>query len=97
MFAVKRGDKIDAPVAVVLCKADYCPECFDNPHTFAQTNLNRLWNICEARFRNVEFFAASVVGALGYGSDEDQNVVPVPLHCAPRGVLEPFKWLLSRL
>jgi len=97
MFAVKRGDKIDVPVAVVLCKADYCPESFDNPAKFAQTNLNRTWNICEARFQNVQFFAASVVGSLAYGTDEDGNIVSVPLHCAPRGILEPFQWILSRL
>ncbi len=97
MFAVKRGDKIDVPVAVVLCKADYCPESFDNPAKFAQTNLNRTWNICEARFQSVRFFAASVVGSLAYGTDEDGNIVSVPLHCAPRGILEPFQWILSRL
>ena len=97
MFAVQRGEKMDTPVAVVLCKADYCPECFDAPRTFAQTNLNRLWNICETRFRHVEFFATSVVGSLGYASDEDENIVPVPLHCAAQGILEPFEWVLSRL
>jgi hypothetical protein len=96
-FAVKRGERIDVPVAIVLCKADYCPECFDNPHLFAETNLNRLWNICQTRFTDVEFFAATVVGALGYSSDNDGNIVPVPLHGAPRGILEPFEWVLSRL
>ena len=97
MFAIKRGDKVDVPVAIVLCKADHCPEAFDNPQRFAQTNLNRLWNICETRFEHVAFFAASVVGALGYGTDADGNVMSVPLHGAPRGILEPFEWLLSRL
>jgi hypothetical protein len=24
-------------------------------------------------------------------------VVPIPLHVAPRGVLEPFEWILDRL
>lgn len=96
-FAVKRGERIDVPVAIVLCKADYCPECFDNPHLFAETNLNRLWNICQTRFVDVEFFAATVVGALGYSSDGDGNVVPVPLHGAPRGILEPFEWVLNQL
>jgi len=85
------------PVAVVLSKADYCPECFDNPRAFAQTNLNRLWNICETRFENFDFFATSVVGSLAYGSDEDENVIPYPLHVAPHGILEPFEWVLSKL
>jgi hypothetical protein len=97
MFAVRRGDRIDVPVAIVLCKADYCPECFDDPIAFARANLNRLWNLCETRFQSVAFFAASVVGSLGYGSDADGNVVSIPLHTAPRGILEPFEWVLSQL
>jgi hypothetical protein len=96
-FATKRGGKSRKPIAIVLCKADYCPECFDNPRAFAETNLNRLWNICESRFENVQFFATSTVGSLGFASDEDGNVIPIPLHAAPRGVLEPFEWILARL
>jgi len=93
----KRGQKVKTPVGIVLSKADYCPECFDDPAGFAKTNLNRLWNICEARFDKFRFFATSVVGALGYGGDEFDNVIPYPLHIAPRGVLEPFEWVLSVL
>jgi len=96
-LATKRGQKIATPVAIVLSKADYCPECFDNPRAFAQTNLNRLWNICETRFKHFEFFATSVVGALAYGTDEYENVIPYPLHVAPRGIIEPFEWVLSTL
>lgn len=95
VLATKRGQKLQTPVAVVLSKGDYCPECFDNPRGFAHTNLNRLWNICETRFERFEFFATSVVGALGYGSDESSNVIPYPLHVAPRGILEPFEWTLA--
>jgi hypothetical protein len=96
-FASKQGEKLDTPVAIVLCKADYCPECFDNPRTFAQTNLNRLWNLCDARFANFEFFGSSVVGSLGYATDEYGNVIPYPMHVAPRGIMEPFEWLLTNL
>ena len=97
VLATKSEDRKDTPIAVVLSKADYFPECFDDPRAFAQTNLNRLWNICENRFANFEFFASSVVGSLGYGSDEYDNVIPYPLHVAPRGLLEPFEWILSKL
>jgi hypothetical protein len=93
----KKGKRSRTPVAIVLSKADYCPDCFDNPDSFAQTNLNRLWNICENRFEHFEFFATSVVGSLGYGTDESENVVPYPLHVAPHGILEPFEWILSKL
>lgn len=96
-LATKRGQKIPTPVAVVLSKADYCPGCFDSPRDFAQTNLNRLWNICETRFKHFEFFATTVVGGLAYGTDEYENVIPYPLHIAPRGILEPFEWVLSKL
>lgn len=97
VLAMTAKQRLNTPVAVVLSKADYCPECFDDPRGFARTNLNRLWNMCESRFTHFEFFAASVVGALGYGSDSSENVVPYPLHIAPRGILEPFEWVLSRL
>jgi hypothetical protein len=97
VLALKNEDRLTTPVAVVLSKADYCPECFDDARAFARTNLNRLWNLCETRFQSFEFFATSVVGALGYGSDEAENVVPYPLHIAPRGVIEPFEWVLDRL
>ncbi len=97
LLQCKRGQKVKTPVAIVLSKADYCPECFDDPSRFAQTNLNRLWNICDSRFDKFRFFATSVVGSLGYGGDEFDNVIPYPLHVAPRGVLEPFEWVLSVL
>jgi hypothetical protein len=97
VLTAKKMDRLKTPVAVVLSKGDHCPECFDDPRAFARTNLNRLWNICESRFVNFEFFAASVVGGLGYGTDEWDNVVQYPLHVAPRGILEPFDWVLSKL
>ncbi len=97
ILATRREDKLTTPVAVVLSKADCCPECFDDPRTFAKTNLNRLWNMCENRYENFEFFATSVVGSLGYGYDEYDNVIQYPLHVGPRGILEPFEWILSIL
>ena len=97
VLVTKREELKNTPIAVVLSKADYCPECFDNPRAFAHTNLNRLWNMCENRFAHYEFFATSVVGGLGFGADEYENVIPYPLHVAPRGILEPFEWVLSKL
>jgi hypothetical protein len=97
VIAATGKDTLATPVAIVLSKADYCPECFDDPRGFAKTNLNRLWNICENRFQHFEFFATSVVGGIGFGTDEYENVVPYPLHVAPRGILEPFEWVLNSL
>ncbi len=98
MFVCKRGKRIGMPVAIVLTKADYCPECFDSPRRFTEANLNRLWNLCESRFSKVEFFASSVVGSLAYATAEGEDfVTPVPLHTALRGVLEPFEWMVEQL
>ncbi len=93
-----RDQRIKTPTAVVLCKSDYCPECFDNPRQFVKANLNRLWNLCESRFENVEFFACSVVGSQGFAtSQEDNYVIPIPLHTALQGILEPFEWIINQL
>jgi len=98
MHGAKRDERIQIPTAIVLCKADYCPECFDHPRRFVKANLNRLWNLTESRFANVEFFACSVVGSLGYATAEkDAYVTPVPLHTALRGVLEPFQWIIEQV
>lgn len=98
MQGVKRDEQVETPTAVVICKADYCPECFDDPRQFTRVNLNRLWNLCENRFANVEFFACSVVGSLGYATaPQEDYVVPIPLHTALRGVLEPFEWVIAQL
>lgn len=98
MYGAKRDQRIDTPTAIVLCKADYCPECFDQPRRFVQANLNRLWNMTESRFANVEFFACSVVGSLGYATSQAEgHVTPIPLHTALRGVLEPFQWIIEQV
>lgn len=98
MYATKRGRKIEMPIAILLNKADYCPEAFDDPHRFAEANLNRLWNMVGNRFARVEFFATSVVGSLAYATAGGDDVVtPVPLHTSLQGVLEPFEWMVEKL
>jgi hypothetical protein len=98
MFGRGRKKKISMPIAIVLTKADYTPQCFDDPQRFAQANLNRLWNMCESRFSNIAFFASSVVGSLGFATTEnDDYATPVPLHTSLRGILEPFEWVLEQL
>ncbi len=98
MFPRQQDKRVPMPIAIVMTKADYVPECFDDPRHFVQANLNRLWHMIESRFENVEFFASSVVGALGYAtSEKEQYVTPIPLHTALRGILEPFGWILDQL
>ena len=98
MFRRKQNKRVPMPIAIILTKADYVPECFDDPRQFVKANLNRLWHMTESRFERVEFFASSVVGSLAYAtSEEEQYVTPIPLHTALRGVLEPFGWILDQL
>ena len=98
MHSSTREQRITTPTAVVLCKGDYCPEVFDNPREFVAANMNRLWNMCQSRFETLEFFACSVVGSLGYATAPDMDyVIPIPLHTALRGVLEPFEWIVDQL
>lgn len=101
IFQTRREQKIATPIAIVLCKSDHCPECFDNPRQFVQANLNRLWNLCESRFASIEYFACSAVGAVAYatgGNSGDVDYVrPVPLHTSLQGILEPFEWLIDNI
>jgi hypothetical protein len=98
MSTTANENLIQTPTAIVLCKADHCPESFDYPRRFAEANLNRLWNLSQSRFARVEYFAASVVGSLGYATSEaDGYVTPIPLHTALRGILEPFQWIIDQV
>lgn len=96
-LAAKRDQRITTPTAVVLCKADYCPECFEDPEQFVEANLNRLFNMCHNRFEHVAFFACSVVGSLAFATTQAEYVTPIPLHTALQGVLEPFEWIIDQL
>lgn len=98
MYGAGRNQRIRTPTAILLCKADQCPDCFDDPRKFVKANMNRLWNLCESRLSNFEFFACSVVGSLGYATaPQEDYVIPVPLHTALQGILEPFQWVVDQL
>ncbi len=101
LFKGKRDHKIKNPIAIVLCKSDYCPEAFDDAPRFVEANLNRLWHLCNSRFANVEFFACSAVGSLAYATARDDEpadyVQSIPLHTALQGVLEPFEWIVNQI
>ncbi|HPD29456.1 MAG TPA: hypothetical protein PLL20_05640 [Phycisphaerae bacterium] len=98
MYGAGRNQRIGTPTAILLCKADQCPDCFDDPRKFVKANMNRLWNLCESRLSNFEFFACSVVGSLGYATaPQEDYVIPVPLHTALQGILEPFQWVVDQL
>ena len=85
------------PVAVVLSKADQCDAAFVDPEQFAQEHASGLVRFCRQWFRKHRFFAASVVGNCLQGRDSYGQEVVVPLRVEPRGLVEPFLWLLRQL
>lgn len=84
------------PIGFVLTKADECEECFANPEAFAQSRARGLWRQCKERFRNYKFFAAGVAGGCAYRTTRAGRV-RVPLRIEPRGIIEPFEWLMKQL
>ncbi len=83
------------PVAIVFTKADACDVCRLDPNGFAQQHLPGVWQLCQERFPNVRFFATSVSAGSAFRIDRFGHRVTVPLRIEPKGVVEPFAWLLA--
>jgi hypothetical protein len=84
------------PLALVLTKADKCDGLYDSPREFAEGHAASLWNDCRERFPRNEVFACSVAGATAYRESYGRRH-QVPLRIEPRGIIEPFGWLMSEL
>ena len=84
------------PLALVFTKADQCEHCFDDPASFAKRHTPGLVQQCRERLKRHHFFAVGVAGAVG-SRNEPHGRVQVPLRIEPRGIVEPFKWLLEEL
>jgi hypothetical protein len=84
------------PVAIVFSKADQCDDAFEDPADFAQRRANGLWQHCSEEFKKHKFFAASVTGTCAFRDTLDGRI-QVPLRVEPRGITEPFEWLIRQL
>ena len=84
------------PLAMVFTKADQCEDCFDDPAAFARRHTPGLVQQCQQRLRRHQFFAVGVAGACGF-RHESHGRVHVPLRIEPRGIVEPFLWLMDQL
>jgi hypothetical protein len=84
------------PVALVFTKADQCEQCFENPTDFARRHTPGLVQQCRERLKRHQFFAVGVAGAIGFHHDLHGRVF-VPLRIEPRGIVEPFEWILNQL
>jgi hypothetical protein len=84
------------PIAVILTKADEVEVAFDDPTAFARTRMPNLWELCQSLANPMEFFAASAVGRCGMRRNSSGRRVLVPLRVEPRGIIEPFRWMLGQ-
>jgi hypothetical protein len=84
------------PLVLVLTKADQCEDLHENAREFADSHASALWNDCRSRFPRHEAFACSVAGATAYRDNYGKRQ-QVPLRVEPRGIIEPFGWLMSEL
>jgi hypothetical protein len=83
------------PVAFVFTKADQCDECFADPAAFASRHTPGLVQQVKKRLGKHQYFAAGIAGTIG-ARNEHHSRVPVPLRIEPRGIIEPFQWLLEQ-
>jgi hypothetical protein len=88
--------EVDLPsVALVLMKSDQCPDCWQDPQAFARSRMPALWSEA-GRLKEFEVFAASAVGAVAKMRCSTGAVSEFPLRVEPRGIIEPFRWLISQ-
>jgi hypothetical protein len=87
----------ERPLAVIFTKADECERCFDDPAEYARQHVPGLWQFCRERFRNVHYFASGVAGACAVRNIPYEGRLRVPLRIEPRGITEPFEWLVKQL
>ena len=87
----------NAPVALVISKADQCESAFEDPTDYARTHAPGVWRICQKRFPRHRFFATSVAGACVIRPLLSGGEHVVPLRIEPRGIVEPFEWLVDSL
>lgn len=83
------------PLAVVFTKADQVEECLEDAEGYARSHAAGLWQQCRERFGCLRFFAAGVAGACAWLESRSEGRIHVPLRIEPRGVVEPFLWLLD--
>jgi hypothetical protein len=93
----RRGRKVDVPVALVFTKADLCEEAFRDPSRFARANAPGLARVCESRLRNFRFYGSAVAGSTARLVDPSGGEILVPLRVEPRGIIEPFAWLMTQV
>jgi hypothetical protein len=93
----RKRAKVEVPVAIVFTKADLYEGSIRDPEAFARSNAPALWRLCESRLKRFRFYCSGVAGSTGVLTDQDGSQSLVPLRVEPRGIVEPFAWLLTQI
>jgi hypothetical protein len=93
----KRNRKIDIPVAIVFTKTDLWDDRIPNPEAFAKSHAPALYNQCLARLERYSFYFSGVAGSTSRLIDPNGQEMLVPLRIEPRGIVEPFAWMINQL
>ncbi len=93
----KRNRKIDVPVAIVFTKTDLCDEPIRDAENFARANTSALYGQCRTRLERVSFYCSGVAGSTGRLIDRNGQEMLIPLRVEPRGIVEPFAWMVNEL
>jgi len=84
------------PVSVVFTKSDRCDWAFDAPDEFARRYVPGLWRQCQEQLYRHRFFATSIA-VVATATDAHNERFDVPLRIEPRGVIEPFAWVVDQI
>jgi hypothetical protein len=93
----KRNRKIDVPVAIVFTKTDLCDDWIRDPEGFARANVSELYSQCHMRLSRFSLYFSGVAGSTGRLVDQSGQEMLIPLRIEPRGVIEPFAWMVKQL
>ncbi|MCA9246762.1 MAG: hypothetical protein KDA42_06590 [Planctomycetales bacterium] len=85
------------PVSIVFSKADQTDVCLDDPDAFAREHIPGVFSDCQERFPKTRYFAAGVAGACAFRTEIDRTRRRIPLRVEPRGIIEPFSWIVQSL
>jgi hypothetical protein len=93
----KKSRKVDVPVAIVFTKADLFEEWLDDPDGFARSNASGLFAQCQSRLERFASYCSGVAGSSANLIKESGQESLIPLRGEPRGIVEPFSWMLNQL
>jgi hypothetical protein len=93
----KKSRKVEVPVTIVFTKADLFEEWVSDPDAFAKGNVPGLHAQCQSRLEQHAFFCSGVAGSAAKLVHQTGQESLIPLRIEPRGIIEPFAWMVSRV